>query len=141
MNRCGIVPFTIDHNKILMMFMTPSDPKYGGDKPQIAKGQIDNTDVDPLDEAIREGEEELGLKSSNFVSKPVYFKKYKWGKGLLSMYIVEINDMNDFNEPHYETGNVSWLTKKEYDQQGRKEQNHIINDIYNFIKTTYGITR
>ena len=65
--RFGLIPWTVYHDSIIMMFMMPSDPKFGGSNYQIAKGRKESGETD-LEAAIREASEELGLKPSNIES-------------------------------------------------------------------------
>ena len=41
-NRAGVIPFYLEEGEIKMLFMKPSDPKFGGKCFQIAKGNRDN---------------------------------------------------------------------------------------------------
>lgn len=115
--RAGVVPFYVsDDGEFKMMFMKPSDAKYGGDYFQIAKGKVDEGE-NPLQAGVREANEELGLRESNI----------KWlEKGGLFLethhiYIAEVSSMDDnkFDKPHFETGAVSWMTEAEFISDGR----------------------
>jgi 8-oxo-dGTP pyrophosphatase MutT (NUDIX family) len=132
--KAGVVPYIREDDKILYMFMVPSDTHYGGPHPQIAKGQIDageNTEA----AAFREAKEELGLKKSNLKKDTV---QLAW-KGTLegekdnftmSIYIGEVQDKNDFTEPTTdETGSIHWLSAKEFSKNGRHSQVAIIDSI------------
>lgn len=114
--RAGIVPYWIDPDDgtILYMFMKPSDGKYGGTDWQIAKGRFDEGEYNAEEVAIREGSEELGLKRENI--KSVHYldiirKMY--------VYFCEVEDMEDFNPFHEETGDVCWLSYDEFLLFGR----------------------
>lgn len=101
-------------------FMVPSDAKYGGDKPQVAKGRIDPGESQ-LVAAIREGEEELGLVAENI----------KWlekvgQSGDLMFYVAEVEDINNFGKYCYETGSTHWLSLEEFLQIGRNIQKSIV---------------
>jgi 8-oxo-dGTP pyrophosphatase MutT (NUDIX family) len=65
--RAGTIPYIVDNNEILMMFMKPSNVEYGGDRFQIAKGRIEDGE-DTKTAALREAREELGMFLSNIVS-------------------------------------------------------------------------
>lgn len=114
--------------KIRMLFMTPSDPDYGGTSPQLPKGQIDPGE-DFLQAAIREGTEEVGLEPSNYASKP--FKVGEFNKNVI--HIVEIKDPKVLLKPHFETGSVHWLTNEEFARVGRDFQRPWVNKAYEQI--------
>lgn len=135
MIRAGCIPFYINEDNLIQMyFMVPSDPKYGGDMPQIAKGIVDPTDKCVKSGAIREAEEELGLKQSNIID---IFQGYtltqetKKGKSIFHVYAAKIKNIHDFNEPDFETGERVWLCEKLISTKARKDHRIII---YNTIR-------
>lgn len=123
--KAGIIPFITTENGIEMMFMVSSDPAYGGADPMIAKGHIDQGE-DVLQAAVREGEEELGLRQSNMKSAPFVVKdetiRGMTSTYLMRIYAVEVKSKTDFDTPHYETERVEWMTLDEYRQSGRRSQ-------------------
>lgn len=130
--KAGIIPYIVEDGVVKMIFMKSSDARYGGPDPMISKGHVDEGE-NFAEAAVREGEEELGLKKSNMVSGPWL----AW-KGELSgmdarypfhVFAVEVKDKNDFDEPHYETESTHWLTAKEYAEKGRKAQNNIVQAV------------
>ena len=132
-SKAGIIPFYTDaENVTRFMFMIPSDPAYGGSSPNIAKGGVDPGE-DFLQAAVREGEEELGLKRSNLKSRPTL----AWSGQLsgqdstypFKVYTVEVKSTQDFNQPHYETKQVLWLTTEEFARSGRQSQRQIVQSI------------
>lgn len=128
--RAGIIPFIIDADeKIRFMFMKPSDPHYGGPDWQIAKGRVEGED-DNLSTALREGAEELGLKEDNIVCV------YELGNylGRTNIYVCHVKDKSDFTPFHFETGDVIWLTRSEFDTVGRDLHRHIVKDAEIFVK-------
>lgn len=120
--------------------MIPSDPKYGGPDPQIAKGEV-NPDEDITDAAIREVEEELGLVKSNIIS---YFlgynqeQKSKKGTSKFFVYGINIFDPNNFIDPHWETGSTLWLSENEISTKLRKDHKIPVYNIIHHIKTRGG---
>ena len=65
--KAGFLPFYIQNGSPIFLFMVSSNPKYGGTKPMISKGYVEiGEDIE--DAAIREAQEELGLKKSNLFS-------------------------------------------------------------------------
>lgn len=131
--KAGLIPYIIKDGIIHYMFMVPSNPKFGGSKPSIAKGEIDKGETSRF-AAVREAEEELGLIQAN-IKLPTL--KKRWEGSLtgnvenykISIFTCEVDDQDDFNKPHYETGSVHWLTAKQFKSVGRESQMHIINDI------------
>lgn len=119
--RAGIIPYTVTDGNLEMYFMVPSDPRYGGSAPQIAKGGVDEGETE-VETAIREGEEELGLRRSNCTDKPVLVGIH----GNITVYAVEVRSQDAFDDPHYETGETLWLTPDEFQTYGRKDQRAIV---------------
>lgn len=127
--RTGLIPYYYDSNGTLRMyFMTPSDPKYGGPDPQIAKGQIDKGE-NKKEAAIREAEEELGLVQDNIKS---IFKAFN-GKPF-NVYAALIDDPKNFTKPHFETGSTHWFTLDEFEKVGRDFQKSIVTHVVAKIK-------
>lgn len=132
------MPFLADGR---CLYMVPSDPKFGGSSPQFAKGRLDGK-TDAKEEAIREGEEELGLRRSNMAAAPWL----AWsGKvtGLdeeytMDVYAVLVEDENAFDKPHYETAETVWLTRSEFTTKGRKTQIAIMDRIFDKIEAYLG---
>lgn len=124
--RAGMVPFFVkDDGTILMNFMVPSDQTYGGSDPQFCKGRIENGE-NHEDAAVREAEEELGLKEEN-VKWYYYLGQYL---GRTHLYICEVGDMENFNEPHYETESTHWMTLEEFQEVGRELHRPVIREAY-----------
>lgn len=139
--RAGIIPYIIVDGVVKFMMMTPSDPVFGGTRAQIAKGRIDSGDT-PLSTAIKEGSEELGLKSSNFVSPPVHigiqtvsggFQTYK-----MVVYAVEVHNTEDFELPQYETRCTGWFTAEQFYQVGRVSHQPILSQVISTIRGLKG---
>jgi len=128
-NKAGVIPFIRhDDGSIQMMFMSPSDPSYGGPEPQIAKGGLDAGE-NAKEAAIREGEEELGLQQSNVVAiyaLPVVTLTGFDATYTMAVYAVEVKDQSSFGKPHYETGKIYWLTPEEFAARGRKTQKSLV---------------
>lgn len=135
--KAGIVPYLINEDdQIEMYFMIPSDPAYGGSQPQIAKGRLDGQD--PIDAAFREGEEELGLKRSNVITAP-YLACSQTLSGLdatytFNVYACQVESKQDFDQPHYETGQTFWLTLDQFKSKGRRSQLEVVNQVVTQIQ-------
>lgn len=123
--KAGIIPYIKTEKGLEMLFMVSSNAQYGGPDPMIAKGHVDPGET-PEQAGIREGNEELGLKSSNFAGSP-FLVKDSTVQGLTDSYVmrilaVEVKSKTDFDKPHYETEYTVWLTPEEYAQKGRRNQ-------------------
>ncbi len=102
--RAGLIPYYIDENGTTRIaLMIPSDSRYGGSSPQIAKGGVEPGDS-RISTAKKEGEEELGN-----VHKPSNRLKALWTnkKFSITYYCVQVPDMK-FKKPHFETKKVIW---------------------------------
>ena len=134
--RAGLIPYIIEDDIVKMLFFIPSDPAYGGDKFQIAKGRVDyNEEVETA--AVREASEELGLKRENIKSVTLVSKEVLSGMSNYSydfyLYVAEVFDKENFNTFSYETDEIGWLTMEEYESKGRKSQLEIVRKCYNKI--------
>jgi 8-oxo-dGTP pyrophosphatase MutT (NUDIX family) len=127
--RAGIIPYHINKDKMKMMFMKPSDPKFGGDKFQISKGLIDEPET-ALQAAIREGKEELGLFEGNIIS----INKLGIFLGTTTIFVANIEDPDMFGDPCYETGAVAWITPEQFYRIGRIIHVPIIKSAVRFIE-------
>ena len=127
--RAAVIPYVFnEYGEPLMMFMKPSDPKYGGNMFQIAKGHVDPGE-DPHTAAIREGGEELGLKPSNIISTFHLGRYLKY----TDVYCCEVIDQRDFDEFEDETGEVTWMTIEQFAENGRDIHRQLVDDAYNEI--------
>lgn len=135
--KAGFIPYIKEGDTVQFMFMIPSLAQYGGTLPGIAKGGVDAGES-IKSAAIREGKEELGLKQSNIKTSTI---KLGWTGEItgmqetydFSVFLGEIKNKLDFDEPHFETGKVEWLTAEEFAKRGRRNQMHIINAISRLI--------
>lgn len=129
-SKAGFLPYIMVDGVPQFMFMIPSDPEYGGDKPTVAKGGIDEGES-PKQAGIREAEEELGLKKSNVNPSTI---RLAWAgeiKGMSSSYFMsifmgEVKDKSDFNKPHFETKETVWLSLDDFKKHGRQSQVEIV---------------
>ena len=135
-NKAGVIPFIVKDGKVLMMFMKSSDPEYGGAAPQIAKGSLDKGET-PKAGAMREAEEELGLRKSNLDSELmlVWHASHEGqdAEYAFSIYVVRVKSQEDFGEFHFETESVHWMTLDEFAARGRKSQLGIVTTAATFI--------
>lgn len=125
--RAALVPFYVDttnsdNNK--MMFMIPSDTTYGGDSPQMAKGQIEEGET-ALEAAVREAHEELGLREDNITT---IIDCGNWlGRTQVFAAVVKTMDVSAFDDFHEETSETMWLTLAEFKRQGRDIHQEVVD--------------
>lgn len=133
--RGGVIPYTVDDTGIKMLFMVPSDPKFGGKKFQIAKGKIDSTDASIEEGAFREAQEELGLFLPNIS------ERHEVGRfGNIHVFVAKIKDVDQFGQHDYETGEVKWMTPEQFQSKGRNWQKPLVKAAVRTIKRKEGIT-
>lgn len=129
-DRSGVMPYYIDEEQIKILFMRPSDPKYGGDVFQIAKGK--HEDGETAEEAgLREANEELGLYKGNIKHL------HELGKflGRTTMYVAEINDPEMFGDPRFETKETKWMTPDEFQSEGRDLHKPVVKAAVRYIES------
>lgn len=127
--RSGTIPFYFTPDGTLkMLFMVSSNPNFGGSLPQVSKGGVDSGE-EIKQAAIREGEEELGLREYNIlrVLSPIKDE-------LFTTFPVEIKDPDHFSDPHFETKQVVWMTPEEFDQKGRPLHKSIVQRVVKLIE-------
>lgn len=126
--RAAVIPYFIDEDgTVRMMFMSPSDSKYGGTDPQLAKGKVDPEDETIMDTAFREAYEELGLRKDNIYTESIKF--YGTILGNTDLFYCRVINQTNFDEPHYETEKTFWLTNEEFGQFGRNLHIDIVNEV------------
>jgi 8-oxo-dGTP pyrophosphatase MutT (NUDIX family) len=135
--KLGAIPWYEHAGKVFMLFMTPSDPAYGGTRPQIAKGRQDAGES-ALHAALREAAEELGLRGSNIraVSGRAATENILGADDAyqLTVYAVEVKNPRDFDQPHYETASTHWLSLENFLIQGRQNQAGMVKKVYEIIQ-------
>lgn len=128
--RSGIIPYAIfPDNVVKMLFMKPSNPLYGGDQFQIAKGKIESDDNSTLTAAIREAHEELGFNENNtenIIKLGVYL-------GRTTIYVSKIINIDDFYDFGDETSEIAWMSESEFMDTGRALHHNIISDAMRYI--------
>lgn len=123
--RAGFIPYYIENKNVYVMLMKPSDEKYGGDKFQLAKGRVESGETS-LEAALREANEELGLKYSN-IEDISYLGTFL---GYTDVYYGKVIDKNDFQETTYETGETAWMTVEEFLDKGRDLHKPLFKKFY-----------
>lgn len=127
--RSGVIPYYIKDGEILMLFMKPSKPKFGGDVFQIAKGKHEKGES-ALEAGMREANEELGLFSGNVNNI------HELGEflGRTTMFVAEIEDPDKFGDPHFETSEVKWMSPEEFQKEGRDLHKPVVKAAVRWIK-------
>jgi len=123
--RAGIIPYMWVNGQLQYLMMVSSDPKFGGMKPMISKGKIEPGEG-TLQAAIREGQEELGLKRENIMHDTIRDLADERvvlhsGAYSLTLFSCQIIDRYDFDKWCDETEYVTWMTLEEFRDQGRKD--------------------
>lgn len=139
--KAGFIPYIIDGDQILFMFMVSSDPAFGGPDPSIAKGGIDPGET-AKEAGIREAQEELGLVVDNLKQDTVALGWQGKLTGLketysFSVYAGEVKNKKKFVKPHYETGAVHWMTEDEFNRKGRQSQRHIVAAVASTVRKNH----
>lgn len=123
--RSGLIPYTYrEDGTMIFLTMIASDPKFGGPRPMISKGKIED-DEDSLGAAVREAEEELGLKRENIIGPILEIAKERVtlysGTYLLDVYGCQIMDRYDFGKWCEETEYIEWYSLEEFNEHGRRD--------------------
>lgn len=129
--RAGLVPFFINEDgTIEMLFMIPSDQRYGGSDPQMAKGRIDD-DEEPEQTALREAKEELGLIQGNILGSLEYFGVHL---GRTHVYACEVKSKDRFGIFSGETEDTRWMTEGDFRKNGRDIHRDIVVMVGDFAE-------
>ena len=123
--RAGLIPYLRGTDgTLLYLMMVSSNPIFGGPRPMISKGKIEN-DEGTLRCAIREAEEELGLVDRNMRGVPFLIEDHrtvlKSGAYQLTVYAVEIFERWDFESWCEETEYTVWVTLEDFRKDGRRD--------------------
>ena len=123
--RAGLIPYLRDDKGVLQfLMMVSSNAKFGGPRPMISKGKIEDGE-DTLECAIREAEEELGLLRHNLADKPVLVAQervvLRSGAYHLTVYAAPIMSRWDFDKWCDETEYTVWMSLDEFREQGRRD--------------------
>ena len=121
--RAGLLPYLRTGDTIQYLMMVSSDPKFGGPRPMISKGKIEPGEG-VLDTAIREAEEELGLKRRNIQKvRDLADERVVLHSGTydLTLFSCEVIDRYDFGKWCDETEYILWMTLDEFREHGRKD--------------------
>lgn len=126
--RASMIPFFIDEEgKIEMMFMIPSDQRWAGSAPQMAKGRIEDEETHE-ETAIREAREELGLINGN-IEHTHYFGVFL---GRTHVYACRVHDKDRFGMYSQETDDVVWMTEDEFRISGRDIHQDVVSMVADY---------
>jgi len=120
--RSGLIPVYMEYGRVFACCMIPSNPDFGGDMPQMAKGHIED-DLSPKENAIKEAVEELGLKESN-----IHDVRYLGDYTRIAAFTCLVHDPDDFDEPHWESECSMWVDITDSLNDVRDVQRDIFRD-------------
>jgi 8-oxo-dGTP pyrophosphatase MutT (NUDIX family) len=122
--RAGLIPYINQDGKYHYLMMIASNPKYGGPRPMISKGKIEENET-AFEAAVREAEEELGLIKFNMKSTPWLLADervtLRSGTYQFTLYAVEIFDRTMFDPWCSETEYTEWFTASDFAVHGRRD--------------------
>lgn len=127
--RAGVIPYIqLSDGTIKMLFMRPSDPRYGGHEFQIAKGKVEDGEHHH-DAAFREAFEELGLIGGNII----HSQYYGIVLGKTHLYLAEVRSIDDFTTTTFETAETKWMSLEEFESEGRSLHKETVRSVYKSI--------
>lgn len=123
--RAGLIPWLRDDKgELRFLMMVSSDPKFGGPRPMISKGKIEEGE-DAFECAVREAVEELGLKRENLAATPELLTHervtLRSGTYMLTLYSAPILERWDFQMWCEETEYTVWMSLEEFRLEGRRD--------------------
>lgn len=136
--RAGLIPWMRGEDGVpVFLMMVSSNAKFGGPRPMLSKGKIEEGET-AFECAIREAEEELGLVRSNMKDTPFLLADegvvLRSGTYQLTVYAAEIRDRWDFGKWCDETEYTLWLNREQFEQDGRKDHVKYVNMLYERVR-------
>lgn len=133
--RAGLIPYYIEPDgTVMMMFMKPSNPEYGGFFFQLAKGKVEDGETN-LVAALREAQEEIGLFRANVLRT----EEVGTFMGRTAVFVSKIRDRDLFAEPSFETAAASWMSLDEFLEIGRDLHKPVVRACYEKILEMEGM--
>lgn len=137
--KAGLIPYYYDEKtkSYKYLFMVSSDPKFGGPRPMISKGTVEDGE-ELFIAAIREAQEELGFIKENtdgsyiriYDEHVILRSGYEYD---LTIFAVRISDRKMFDKPGFETKYTVWMTNESFSKKGRKDHAPIVNFLENHL--------
>jgi len=122
--RAGLIPYMWEDGILKFLMMVSSNAKFGGPRPMISKGKIEEGE-NTFECAIREAEEELGLVRENLAAVPILIAservELRSGAYRLTVYAAPIQDKWDFSKWCDETEYILWMSLEDFRENGRKD--------------------
>lgn len=131
--RAGLIPYLrCSDGQLRYLMMVASDPRFGGSRPMISKGKIEEGE-NAFECAMREAEEELGLNRRNTRGEALCIfegriELYSCAY-YLTVFAVEIQDRYDFGKWCDETEYTEWMTLDEFKERGRKDHVRFVEEL------------
>ena len=123
--KAAFIPF---HNGKVLVCRS-SNPAFGGPHFALCKGNVDEGET-VQQAAIREAQEELGLRETNITGPIKHLGTFKTFDYMLSVYMAEVADPKAFNEPCWEIAETKWMTWDQFTAVGREQHRPIINAFF-----------
>ena len=133
--KAGFIPYFFNEEigTFEYLMMVSSDAAFGGPDPMISKGGQDLGE-DILATAIREAQEELGLKVKNLACQPRCLTEKSYKNYRLTVYFAPVISKHDFGEFCYETKETRWMTLVDFAKFGREDHLVFIQDLDALLK-------
>lgn len=132
--RAGTIPYIVEEGVVHMLFMRPSNPDFGGDTFQIAKGKVEDGESNQ-EAALREAKEEIGL----FIGNVSLTEEVGTFMGRTAVFVAKIKRRDMFGEPSFETSETRWLTAQQFNEEGRDLHRPVVKAAYRKICKLEGI--
>lgn len=138
--RAGLIPYMWgEDGQLHYLMMVSSDPKFGGPRPMISKGKIEPGETE-LEAAIREAQEELGLRIQNTRGRlqKVAEEHVTLSSGAydLAVFAVEILNKYDFDKWCDETEYTCWLSLEQMKEKGRKDHVKYVERLEKLVRSS-----
>jgi 8-oxo-dGTP pyrophosphatase MutT (NUDIX family) len=136
--RAGLIPFIRSEGEpIKYLMMVCSDPKFGGPRPMISKGKIEDGET-KIQAAVREAEEELGFKQRNARGEVINIfdgrQELYSGAYDLAVFGIEIQDQYDFDKWCDETLYTEWHDLENFKRVGRRDHIKFVETLEHLIQ-------
>lgn len=132
--KAGFIPYHIDKQGVTrFLFCLSSNPKFGGSRFAICKGSIERGE-NALEGALREAEEELGLRQKNILPgtlKLIWQGKIRGKKKTLTLpiFTAQMRKSKDFGPSDHEISKTKWMTLDEFVEVGKRSHIPIVKKI------------